>query len=477
MKAILKLFILERVLSNPNLKLKFTGGKTKILSGRFERKYKRELHQHFLRTVLKLITFLDAAKIENIMSTRLFNKNGLVRSSKSFLEMLCRDYLEGKGGNLVKHLAQVGVSVSFEQSHIEELDFRVSNLATDLRDGARLGKLAELLGSPRVLTRLRLPAVSRLQKVFNVGVSISSLSDLGVQGTDQIHPNYVVDGHRPQVLKLLWSVMTTFHLHTLLDKFELRNEIYKIYHRGVDNDENYTAMFSDICGKIEDCDDICDLLLTWVQAVVYTFGCKIDNFSAAFADGRVLCLIMNYYLPHIINFDQILPTELASGSADDPKHREQIVTNGRNNCRLARQKMLEIGGIPHMFPITDSFNPPDERSTIICVAYLCARLLESSKEIKAAMVIQAMFRNFRTRQYMVKSRLAVLEIEKFWICNKSQYFAKQRAKYLPAVHILEAFFIRNRHQIIIFKEERLAREKKKVCYAVLWLWARNIYPF
>ncbi|GAG87205.1 unnamed protein product, partial [marine sediment metagenome] len=50
----------------------------------------------------------------------------------------------------------------------------------------------------------------------------------------------------------------------------------------------------------------------------------------------------------------------------------------RDNCIFASEKMLEIGGIPNMFPISDTYNVPDERATIICVAYLFARLFELS---------------------------------------------------------------------------------------------------
>ena len=89
------------------------------------------------------------------------------------LNALCRDFLSGEG-NLVKHLSNLGVTVGYQQKFIDEYDFSVSNLAIDLRDGVRLVRMTEILtkNDERTLSaKLRVPAVSRLQKLHNIKVS------------------------------------------------------------------------------------------------------------------------------------------------------------------------------------------------------------------------------------------------------------------------------------------------------------------
>lgn len=48
-----------------------------------------------------------------------------------------RDFLSGEG-DLVKHLGFLGYKVSHRQTALEEVDYAVTNLAVDLRDGLRL---------------------------------------------------------------------------------------------------------------------------------------------------------------------------------------------------------------------------------------------------------------------------------------------------------------------------------------------------
>jgi len=389
MRTAVKRFITSRLLSEPNLKMKYTKGKCNVPSGRFERRYREELNNHILRNVLLLVIFLDGARISQIISSpvRLFNKNGMVKSSKAFLHSFCRDYLHGIG-NLIKHLSQKGINISFEQSPLEDLDFSVSNLAIDLRDGVKLGRLAEVLGNlPGVLETMRLPAISRLQKVHNIGIALAALANLGIPTVDTIHPNYIVDGHRPQVLKLLWSVITSFKLSTLLDQAKLKEEIYTVHRSNTSRRE--PIQFSLVCGNIDQCSDFCDLLLILCQAICHQSGYDIKNFSSSFADGKAICLLIHYYHPNIIRLRDILPTHSDQLEMLDS---QTTIQNERFNCLLAREKMLEIGGIPNIFPMSDIYNIPDERVTIICVAYLFARLFESKKEFTAASIIQQAYR-------------------------------------------------------------------------------------
>ena len=54
------------------------------------------------------------------------------------LVQFSRDYLSGEG-DITKHLAYMGYVVSHAQTPLDEFDYAVGNLCTDLRDGLRLG--------------------------------------------------------------------------------------------------------------------------------------------------------------------------------------------------------------------------------------------------------------------------------------------------------------------------------------------------
>ena len=441
MKRTLKEFILQRVLSDPVIKMKYTKGKCKIPSGRFETMYKEEMRQHFLKYILLLVVFLDGAKVNKIIksSPRLFNKKGIIKSSKEFLAILCRDYLHGMG-NIFKHLGSVGVTVTYEQRHIDELDFVVLNLATDLRDGIRLTKLAEIvLGEDdgSLVGQLRLPAVSRLQKLHNTERALTYFDEIGIPNIASIEPNHIIEGHRPQVLKLLWSIMSSYKLATLLHPKELMHEVEGIY-----SSKRYTKALKE--ATFEEGADICELLLQWCEAVCSCFQYDVKDFSNSFSDGTALCLIIHYYHPCILNRERILPTTAslkARGlSVSRSEEFETALENERRNCQIANDAMLEIGGIPNMFPLSDTINIPDERTTIICVAYLCSRLLELRTETLAATVIQKAFRTFVEPLKKEKTRKAALKVERFWINNRDSYFAVQRKKYKNAVLTIEAFF-------------------------------------
>ena len=70
----------------------------------------------------------------------------------------------------------------FRQSCLDEFDYTIKNLCVDLRDGVRLVRLAEIWtthssGAKQILDtslsqKLRLPTVSRLQKIHNVKLAL-----------------------------------------------------------------------------------------------------------------------------------------------------------------------------------------------------------------------------------------------------------------------------------------------------------------
>jgi len=452
-KALLKRFIIERILSDPDIKMKYTRGKCMMPSGKFEVLYKEEMGRYVLKRIIPLVVFLDHAKTEDIIhpSPCLFNKNAIVKSTKDFLAILCKDYIHGIGC-LSKHLGLIGISVSYTQSHVDELDFSISNMAVDLRDGTRLAKLAEILSGDSkssTLKKLRLPAVSRLQKVHNLRVALSAFSNLSIPNIEFVQPEHIVDGHRPQVLQFLWSIISHFNLSNLLDMAKLKEETDAVHHSNKRKSKEY-EIFRHTAqnGDDEHRDDLCNLLLQWCRAVCWSYDVEVTDFSKSFSDGKVICCLVHFYHPSILRRDEILPTASdifhcgvnADSIKKDPRLQQQYrqaLENERQNSELANKRMKEIGGIPHVLPITDSTTIPDERSTIISIAYLCSRLLESSAEILSTITVQRAFRNYQNKKLHELKR---------------RYQAASRIQAVYRGHMLNGYTLYMRNQIIMIQK-------------------------
>lgn len=439
MKGLLKRFIIERVLSDSNVKAKYTQGKCMTPSGKFDVMYKDEMSRTALKRILLLVVFLDHAKAENIIhsSPLLFKKSAAAKSTKDFLGLLCSEYIHGIG-NLSKHLARIGVLVYSTQGYIEEFNFSVSNMAVDLRDGVRLAKLAEILSGDRkllILGKLRLPAVSRLQKVHNIKVVLSAFSDLSIPNVEFVQPNHIIDGNRPIVLQFLWSIISRFNLSTLLDTTKLKLEIDTVHRINVSRSSQYKNSFLHDSlndkqnGMGEQKDELSVLLLHWCRAVCWHYGVEVTDFFESFSDGKAICCLIHFYRPSMLRRDEILPTvsdtfcrgvDLES-IKKDPQLQLQYrhaLENERHNSALANRRMKEIGGIPHVLPISDSVATLDERSTIISIAYLCSRLLDSSKKVLSTTIIQRAFQKYRRKELSEQRRTAAMLIIRCWSTYK-----------------------------------------------------------
>ncbi|CAD7701025.1 unnamed protein product, partial [Ostreobium quekettii] len=118
---------------------------------------------------------------------------------------------------------------------------------------------------------------------------------------------------------------------------------------------------------------------------------------------------VNHYLPNYLLKDDIYiprgaarirPAPLAprpdDNGADAPRHpsgpkdRRRLVAR---NFELASEAVCALGGTPEA-PAADDFahHGAEEKAIVLFVAFLCARLLETSKEDRAALVIQRAWR-------------------------------------------------------------------------------------
>ncbi len=464
MKLSLEHFIKRRFLSDEDTLRKYTKGRTKVPSGRFGERYKEEMRNLVLSRVMILVFFLDRAKASNVLENvpRLFTISSNVKSTNDVLVTICRECIAGEG-DIVRHLSRIGLKTSYVQDPIDEVNFRITNLATDLRDGVILTRLSEIVTAKtfkKSMKSLRLPAISRLQKKFNVNLAFSEIKNFGITIAEGINAHHIMDGHREMVLALMWCIIGQSCLGKLLQGDQVEEEIRNVIHssqarkkldeRSYAEVEN-TALRPEL-GKNASTDEILkDLLLRWSHAVCSSFGLGITDLSESFANGKALCLLVHYYHPSLIRIDEILP-------GFDADSDEDVLEVERLNWKKASKSMQELGGIPDMLPICDSKNPPNEKAMILCLSYLCSRLMESSREIFAAILIQACYQKYRRKVILEKKRVAASTIFRIWNRNRDNYFRQQEQRFKDSVAILENFVLSHKHSLKQLKKERLKKE-------------------
>lgn len=467
MRSALGKFIVNRILSDTSVLKKYTKGKCKIPSGRFEKQFRAEMRSLVLYRIMLLIFFLDQAKKCNILDKvpRLFVEGSQVKSSREVLLALCRICLSSEG-DFIKHLSRIGLKVTYKQDPVDELYLEVRNLATDLRDGTCLTRLTEITTAqpPKsLMSKLRLPPISRLQKLHNLNLALLSLRKRGVIIPKDVDAHHIVDGHREMVLKVIWSIIAHSCMGKLLEDDLVEREIENVHRSNEarrkiqgrqllhENEKSGQKAYSDHTDPKE---VLVSLLLRWSQAVCSSFGLKLSNFTTSFADGRALCYLIHYYHPAVIRLDEIMPTSIDNGNLSP----ETVVRNERMNSILASQRASALGGIPKMLPYCDSTNPPDEQSMLLCLTYLCSRLMESSKEIFASILIQQCYRKHNEKVLFERKRTAASSILRVWKRYKDRYFDLQRRRYSRSVAVVETFVLANWESLLRLKKERLQKE-------------------
>ena len=216
-------FIVTRLLSSPDILAEFAHP---TVPHSYREGHQDALNKFTLKKFLELVYFLDCAKESRLIQHNpcLFCPDSKIKSSRDVLTMFSRDYLSGEG-DIVKHLAYLGYDVKHKQTALDEFDFAVTNISTDLRCGLRLTKVAELLTGAVVSGQLRIPAVSRLQKVHNTEVALKQLKRTNSCVPTNITSKDLVEGHREKTLSLLWSIIFGFQMTAILDGEKLRLEI------------------------------------------------------------------------------------------------------------------------------------------------------------------------------------------------------------------------------------------------------------
>lgn len=129
-----------------------------------------------LKKTLTLLVFLDAAKRRRLIRHNpcLFVLGAELKDMRSVLMRYASSYIANLG-DVQKDLRRIGIVLEHRQSYLDEFDYAFRNLAVDLRDGVRLSRVMEiLLLRDDLMDRLRVPAISRLQRVHNVEVALGA---------------------------------------------------------------------------------------------------------------------------------------------------------------------------------------------------------------------------------------------------------------------------------------------------------------
>ncbi|OQR93510.1 abnormal spindle-like microcephaly-associated protein [Thraustotheca clavata] len=456
MPLFLRRLIAERIVNDPILALKYPS----LHLGKFRSDaYLVKLRIHTLVKCFMIVYFLDKAHthrhVDHVALPCLFRPTSPIKSSKRVLYDFCQRFLSQEG-NVLRHLQNLEYTVSYEQSVLEEMDMQVENLATDLRDGVRLVRLVETLVPGATLSqKLRLPAVSRLQKVHNVQIALGYLQDecdfrlnsvessCSVRNSTptSIEAKDIVLGHREKTLALLWKLISHFKLSNVVDVDLLAAEIARVKRR-------WSSLAAQVYATVQDEGistnnmSIPQLLLEWCRVVCANYHLAIHNFTASFADGKALCLMIHYYHPRLLEKSEMHWTTSDKSDQDRIGHDEfeQLLQQERANFTLANNKVKLLGQIPVLVPEFDSNNLPEEKIIMTFVAYLHSRLLGASREIHASFCLQHWWVPRFRRLRRVKRDKAARIIQRFWYTTSQNRFAircVQRLLYL--VRKLQAF--------------------------------------
>ncbi|KAM9460689.1 abnormal spindle-like microcephaly-associated protein [Clarias gariepinus] len=435
----LAMFILGRLLWNPDIAAEFRHPKVPHL---YKDGHEETLSRFTLKKLLLLVCFLDKAKESRLIDHDpcLFCMDAEFKASKDLLLAFSRDFLSGEG-ILPRHLGLLGLPVSHAQTPLDEFNFAVRNLATDVKCGIRLVRIMEVLTQDWSLSsKLRMPAISRLQKVHNVGVALQVLKEKGVDLKDEhgvvIDPRDIVDGHREKTLNLLWKIIFSFQVEILLDVEQLEDEIgflkktWRTKQRLRSLRDNKYVLKS--VGKktaFEHPSQKLTLLLDWVNAVCAFYGLKAENFTVSFSDGRILCYLIHHYHSNHLRVEDIQQettqtiecglhskVELNNSSSDSEYsfdsleqkgsvsptvNFKMLLENERRNFQLVSSAMSYLGGVPAMIAPEDMSNTiPNEKVVTCYLSFLCTRLLDLRNETRAARIIQSAWRRYKLQKDM-----------------------------------------------------------------------------
>ncbi|OAX85390.1 hypothetical protein ACJ72_00239 [Emergomyces africanus] len=396
--------------------------------------YRRTL----LRSIM-MIVLLDRARSSpgTTLPRCLFNPSSKYKSSAAVLQGLGSMLLPSVG-DITRPLSHLDCQVAYKQHPLQEHEYRISNLAVDLRDGILLTRLVELLLYPSasallaqqhdpdatatlamptgevlfllkgeedwILSQhLKLPCIGRATKLFNVQIALSALS--GVQGigiiSKDIRAEDIVDGYREKTIALLWGLVGKWGLSGLVDWDDVRKEICRLKKKLATQEGNRNdCEFGDDAEEEEEEEDFDEgyerhsfLLKKWASCLARLRGIRLVNLTSSFADGRIFGSIVDEYEGFILGVER----RLSFSASLDQRLRA---------LGCSSQFASLVAPAPSNSPSTSSYHFFDRDFTLAALAFLCSRLLLASKKARAAVVLQSAWRRTYVRRQLQKRDLA-----------------------------------------------------------------------
>ncbi|KAI9043054.1 putative calmodulin-binding protein Sha1 [Aspergillus affinis] len=349
-------------------------------------------HRTVFRSIMLIILLDKAATESEEKPPRLFLLSSPYKSSSAVIRGLGR-FLLPSSGDVVKALNHLDCHLTYEQRPLQEYEYRISNLAVDLRDGVRLTRIVELLlvPSPRsgnahseecawpLSQNLKFPCLSRAVKKFNVEVALNALSFLeGSRGLlRNVRAEDIVNGHREKTISLLWGLVSKWVHDELVNWDDLSKEIQRLKlkasqqfgYEQVVNQDWFRGENLDILGES---DAPVLLLKQWASILAHLKGLQLDNISTSFGDGKIYQSIVDEYAEYILHED---PEPWNSGNPLSLQSRLRAL-----GCSAHFANLLH--------PSTSKTHILDNDSTLGVLSFLCSRLLSASKRAGAATVLQ-----------------------------------------------------------------------------------------
>lgn len=387
---------------------------------------------------LMLIHLLDRAKSARSSSARLFQISSTHKSSVKVLQALSVMLLPSVG-DITRPLNHLHYQLSVIQYPLEEYEYNIQNIATDLRDGMLLARIVELLyfkPKPAATTtdatmtvalptgkilesllhdeasnawllsqHLKLPCLSRAQKLYNVHVSLSALKGLN-KATARLAANVtaeeVVDGHREKTMGLLWGLVGQAGIGLIIDEASLEKELRMF--GGQPTLPAANALESTDILSNEDANhpkSQAKLLLQWAAAVGRRHGVTVSNLTTSFADGRAMEAIVDEYT-------QFIPNTAFSTSSSSTNGTPS--TSGKSLAAKLKAIGCSSSFVALFAPGTGASTYPFSRSfSLLSLSYLASRLLPLTVAHRAALVLQRWYRVRRDRRN-VGRRLQLLRL-------------------------------------------------------------------
>ena len=120
--------------------------------------------------------------------------------------------------------------------------------------------------------------------------------------------------------------------------------------------------------------------------------------------------------------------------------------DGKENFRLFSAAIENIGGVPAVLKASDiNDSVPEESTVMLMVGYLCIRLIELGKDMRAALTIQKAWRHVLHLKYLAAVAGSIAVIERVWKGFMGRKVARQRLHAIVKVQALIRTKLAMRH--------------------------------